>query len=475
MKPDFPMNAPAKHPLQLRWILSAFVLAEIVTRLLLLSGGAGFSRVLLRFATFGTSLLLLILLPWRGRRHPAALPLLWVMILLAFELFHPQTNTMLSGLAQFGMYLAILSPLLWVPRLQVRERNLRAALLLLWLFYSLSSAIGVLQMYFPGRFQPPLSPIIASLGPNVQGLMIHLANGQRVFRPMGLTDTPGGAGLAGLWAILFSLGVLLTKSPFWLRMLCFASMSVGIVCVILAQIRSVMVMLLIMLIVLAVALAWRREWMRLLRWMAILSVLAGASISWALSVGGQQALQRLETLGQNYQGQNLYEVDRGQFLRSTFQVDLKKYPFGAGLGRWGMMNYYFGTKTNPRSLPLYVEIQWTAWLFDGGIPLMACYTLAILLAILTMVRIILSERRAGRDLRFWAMIVLAYNIACLADTFDYTFFAGQSGMMFWFLNAVIFTAWLDSRRAPGPAAAPALHALPATPEQQLAWRRWIHP
>lgn len=447
-----PGVSPPAWPRRLAWLLPAFVVAEIASRLLLLLGSAGFTRVLLRFSTFGSSLALLFLLPWRGRRHPAALALLWVVIILGFELFHPQTNTLLAGLAQCAMYLAILSPLLWVPRLEVNEGNLRTAILLLWLFYSLSAGFGILQMYYPARFQPALSPVVASMGTRVQGLMIQLANGARVFRPMGLTDTPGGAGIAGLWAILFSLGFLLTDSPLLLRLLCVGSISIGLNCIILSQIRSVVVMLAIMLLILAAMLVWRRDWLRLLRWLAILGVLGGVTLIWAQRLGGNGVFQRLEQLQPSQHGQNLYAVDRGRFLRQTYTVDLQRYPFGAGLGRWGMMNYYFGTQSNPRSLPKYVEIQWTGWIFDGGIPLTVCYFLAVLLAITTLVKIV-SERQLSRDLRFWAMVILAYNIACLADTFDYTFFAGQTGMMFWFLNAIIFTAWLSRRQQP--------HNLPA--------------
>ncbi len=467
-------SPPAPWQRRLAWLAPAFIVAVILSRMLLLLGGTGTTRILLRFGTFAGSLLLLFLLPWRGRRHPSALALLWVMIILGFEFFHPQTNSMLAGMAQWGFYLAILSPLLWVPRLEINQRGMRIALFLLWLFYSLSAGFGVLQMYYPGRFQPTLSPVIASLGPQVQGLMIHLANGKDVFRPMGLTDTPGGAGIAGLWAILFSLGILLSESPYWLRALCLVSISLGLVCIVLSEIRLVMVMLLIILAVLALGLIWRNDWLRLLRWTVLIGLLLGASLSWALSVGGKQTLRRLQSLGQSYHGQNLYEVDRGRFLRQTYKVDLLKYPFGAGMGRWGMMNYYFGVQNNPRSLPLYVEIQWTGWIFDGGIPLTLCYLAAILIAVGAMVKIVASKQSLLRDLRFWAMIVLAYNIACLAATFDYPFFASQSGMMFWFLNAMIFAAWLAQRQRAAQAA-PLAMPLPLQPGAWASKLRTVWP
>ncbi len=444
------LNTPAvSGDSRLRWVLPGFILAEIATRLLLLVGNSGPLRIVFRFGVFGSSLALLFLLPWRGRRHPSSGALLWVMIVVGFALLNPQTNTLLSGMAQAMMYLAILSPAWWVPRLAVDEAIMRRTIILLWLFYALSASFGVLQVYFPGRFQPPLSPVVQALGAFKNGLKIQLANGKYIYRPMGLTDTPGGAGVAGLWTILFGLGLTLTtQTKSWLKAVALGSMSVGVLCILLCQIRSVMVMLAIMMAVLAGTMAWRQQWMRLARWAMLLVVLLGGSYLWALQVGGSAITQRLQTLTGSHgksQKQNLYEVDRGEFLQDTFSIFMAKYPFGAGLGRWGMMNIYFGTQNNPNSKPLYSEIQWSSWLFDGGVPLMALYTLAIFLAMLFALRMS-ADRRISQDLNFWALIVLAYNIACFADCFDYTYFAGQSGMMFWFLNSMIFTVWLQCRK-----------------------------
>ncbi len=156
------------------------------------------------------------------------------------------------------------------------------------------------------------------------------------------------------------------------------------------------------------------------------------------------------------------------FLQDTFSIFMAKYPFGAGLGRWGMMNIYFGTQTNPDSKPLYSEIQWSSWLFDGGVPLMALYTLAIALAMIFALRMSV-DRRISQDLNFWALIVFAFNIACLADCFDYTYFAGESGMMFWFLNAMIFTVWLQCRKTK-----PRRQPLPgASRFWPQAWQYWL--
>src|SRR6202043_556520 len=106
------------------------------------------------------------------------------------------TNNALSGLAQIVLYLAILAPLFWVPRLRLDTQAVRTVLLTLWSFHALSSAFGVLQVYYPGRFQPNLSAQVASRGASyLRDLTIVVSGGQRVYRPMGLTDAPGGAGM----------------------------------------------------------------------------------------------------------------------------------------------------------------------------------------------------------------------------------------------------------------------------------------
>ena len=44
-------------------------------------------------------------------------------------------------------------------------------------------------------------------------------------------------------------------------------------------------------------------------------------------------------------------------------------------GCWGMMFYYFGDPGNTKNPALWAEIQWTGWLYDGGIALVFFYTL----------------------------------------------------------------------------------------------------
>src|SRR5437667_186554 len=93
---------------------------------------------------------------WRGGEdgwfgHRAARVVLASALRVAFSLFHPLTNSMLSAAAQAALYIAVLAPLFWVPRMKVDEQMLRRAMRLIWLFSLCSAAAGVLQVYFPGQ------------------------------------------------------------------------------------------------------------------------------------------------------------------------------------------------------------------------------------------------------------------------------------------------------------------------------------
>ncbi len=105
--------------------------------------------------------------------------------ILALEFFHPE-GTLLGSVAQFGLYAAILGPVFWVGRASVSARTVERLFLVLWAFYTASAALGVLQTYFPGQFQPALSSVIAGLGKGqLAEPEIEAAGGEHIFRPNG--------------------------------------------------------------------------------------------------------------------------------------------------------------------------------------------------------------------------------------------------------------------------------------------------
>jgi hypothetical protein len=420
--------------------LQLFVLYQLASQVLLAMVNLGPARTLVRIGAFGISLVFLAVLPGRAFKHPSVPAATVVLGLLFISIFRPDTTGLLVGVAQSAMYLAVLSPLFWVPRLRFEVADLRRVLILLWAFHTLSAGVGVLQVYFPGSFQANLSPVYAGMDEGyVNSLQITLASGARVFRPMGLTDIPGGAASAGFYAVLFGLACLLTFRRSWLKALCVGSMLVGMMCLYLCQVRALLVMTGVCVAAFLSMLGWQRRVAHLTSVLVLLVGVVLAGFLLAVAVGGEAVTDRLSSLADGSPSE-VYYNNRGRFVEETMTELLPQYPIGAGLGRWGMTAMYFGDDAVSSGGALYVEIQWTGWLFDGGILMMLVYPAAILIAFRTVWRIAHHPVSRENELWLWAVLLVAYNVGTLAVTFSYPIFMSQGGLEFWFLNAALFAA-----------------------------------
>jgi hypothetical protein len=432
-----------------RWV-EVFIVFQLLCQLALISGQIGGGRVVVRLASFTASLALLALIRGRGIRHPAAAPAVVVCAIAGLATLNPGTSTALAGLAHATLYVAVIAPLFWVSRLRIGMPVLRRTVTILWLFHTLSAGLGVVQVWYPGRFQPPVSSVVLAKGESyLESLKIVTAGGQKVYRPMGLTDMPGGAGISGLYAVLFGMGFFLTRRHPAVLGLALLGMGTGTACLYLSQVRALVVMTGVSVVAITVILMWRRDLRRLTSLGVALALVAVIGFTAARSLSGAGVQRRMASLVTQKPG-DLYYANRGRFLEETFVHLVPRYPFGAGLGRWGMMASYFAQGSTAE--PLWVEIQWTGWIVDGGVPLTLAYVAAILAALLAAWKV--ARTRAGpdaQDLPFWGAIVLAYGIGALALTFSYPLFLGQTGMEFWLLNATLVAAAASAAR--GPAAA----------------------
>jgi hypothetical protein len=257
---------------------------------------------------------------------------------------------------------------------------------------------------------------------------------------MGLTDVPGGAAVGGFYAILLGVGMIQSNPFKGARWLSVIAMVAGMTSLYLSQVRSLLIVLGICLFALLAVLALAG---RLGRSFGVL--LVGAAIlvlgfGIAFSLGGASVTDRLETLTRDSPG-TVYYKSRGIFLEHTFVRLLGEHPLGAGLGRWGMMNSYFGDKARS----IWVEIQWTGWLLDGGIPLLLLYPAAVLAAAWQAMQI--ARQHSESRLGVWAAIVAAYDVGAVALTFSYPFFMSAAGLEFWLLNAALMGAAAREERA----------------------------
>jgi hypothetical protein len=433
------------------WLI-AFVVGHLGFQLALLVPWFSGVRAILRSGDFGASLLFLAVVPGNPK---VSLPIrAWataILLVLVLECFHPDGGSVAAVLGQTLLYVAILGPIFWMPRLTVEARLFEKVMLLLWLFYAAGAVVGVLQAYFPGRFQPELSSAFDGMGRDyVSSLQIRLTSGEHIFRPMGLTNVPGGAASGALYAILFGTGVILSpKAPFFgAKAAAILTMLVGAMCLYLCQVRSMVVMTAICLIVMMVLAALSGRVSRLAAIVASVAVVTPAAFMLAVSLAGTAVTDRLGTLVKSDAG-TVYYNNRGHFLENTVYHALPKYPLGAGMGHWGMVSAYAGTSLRR----FWVEIQWTGWIYDGGVPLVLAYLGAVLASSwcgLQIARGKLGQNERG--LSVWAAVVVAYNVGTLALCFNYVPFIGNSGLEFWLINASLICAALnsDARKARPP-------------------------
>lgn len=421
---------------QFSW-LHGFVLVQFLLQVLLLFPDISEFRIVLRAGAFALSLGLLWKVPKTGIAHPAKRWAIAVLCLIALQLFwHPYLSSVPAGLAQCLMYLAILAPLFWVSRLELNDEGFRWLIYLLWGFHTLSSIVGVLQVYYPEVFQFAVSSVVEEGKYGGAQLKITLANGAYIYRPAGLSDVPGSAANSGFYALLLGTGIALQARHFGIRLISIASVPIGLFCIYLSQVRSTLIVSLLCLLVIGLVLLQLKRVRQVAVMFAMMIVLSVVTTHWAVGVGGEMMSDRFLSLLAESPDTVVYQ-NRGVFLEETIVDFIPRYPFGAGLGRWGMMNDYFGNNYNPMISPIWAEIQWAGWVLDGGIPLVIAYSGALFAACVGVWRVICDR---FSPLQLWGVMIFAYNIGTIAITFSYPLFMSQAGMEFWLINTALFVA-----------------------------------
>jgi len=426
------------------WVIR-FIALLIVCQILLLFEELRPFRFVIRTAGFGLSLFLFTIFfmrPLRLKAHPAQKMAVLVMMILMLQFLHPQGGSLVASIFHILLYLAVLAPLFWVPKLKIDIKIFRQLVFILWGFHTLSSVFGILQVYFPDRFQAQLSTVIESQGEGyVNSLRYELSSGQEIFRPMGLTDTPGGAAISGFYAMMFGLALLLTHKHNVLKLFCMISMVLGVACMVFSQVRSVLVLAGVFLLTFAFIFLKEKKFKNLAKVLVGGTIIVVVGVTWALTVGGESVRERLLTLVQD-KPTGIYYQERGHFLEATIKELAPHYPLGAGLARWGMLSYYFNTPD-----ALWAEIQITGWLYDGGIPLIVVYSSMLMMALWMAMKMAKMRRLSpvGTELNLWASMLVAYDIGSIAITFNYPLFIGQGGVEFWLFNAVLYVVFRSHR------------------------------
>jgi hypothetical protein len=240
------------------------------------------------------------------------------------------------------------------------------------------------------------------------------------------------------FAALLGFVFLVHPGAGWKRALALPSALVGLTAVYLTQVRTCVLVLGGMLVLYVALLAIQRRRARALVLVAAAAGTLALSLWTARRLGGDAVVERLATLVAASPTEVYYASGRGEQLEHGVRVLAVEYPFGAGLGRWGMVRQYFGNERNLASPPIWAEVQFPAWILDGGLVLLACYCLAILAT--TGCELRLAGRAADPRLRSLAAIVLAANAGTVAMAFGLAPFTTHVGLQYWLLAGALHGA-----------------------------------
>src|SRR5262249_3211837 len=130
-----PVVPPAVARSAQLWLVG-FIAVQIVCQLALLLPSLGSMRVVFRMVPFLSSLALLAILPPGGPRHRAFPWAIAVIGILIVQIFRGDSYSELVSIAHTVLYLAILAPIFWGPRLALGPRSFYVMILILWGFHT---------------------------------------------------------------------------------------------------------------------------------------------------------------------------------------------------------------------------------------------------------------------------------------------------------------------------------------------------
>lgn len=418
------------------WGLAEFFIVSqtAIPALLFLPGTQGI-RFYVRVASFALSMALLV---WWGfgnaktsKGHPAQTWVVISMIYTAAMVFHPFTSSTLAGIAQLVLYVSVIAPLFWAPAVVRNADHLARLMTLLLICNGINACVGVLQVYDPARWMPQEMSRIVTESDYGLGAVTYQGPNGLIVRPPGLFDNPGAVAGPGMYAALLGLVYATSASALWKRALALMGSFAGVAAIYLSQVRVSLVVLVIMLATYAGLLMFQQRKQRAVTFGAVAGAIVVATFTFALTLGGKSIAERTLTLFAQ-DPVTLYSASRGGQLVYAFDDLLNSYPLGAGLGRWGMINGYFGSGSQR---PLWAEIQVAGWAIDGGIPLVLVSVAALVVALVADRRLALFDSNA--KVRACAGVVLAANIGTAALIFSFTPFVTQIGLQFWFLAGAV--------------------------------------
>lgn len=428
--------------------LEWYVILQALMMAMLFVPGISPVRPLLRVASYGIGLVFWVLIAWQGRpAGPNSLPakpwLLFCIGWLVLQIGHPNSYSIPAAVCQVILYVAIMSPAFWISSVLQTPRQLTRLLAILFVINALSSVLGLAQVFKPERFLPPEIPAMSNIFGG-EDLKLETVDGRRILRPCGLSDSPGGAAPSGVTAAMLGLCFALRPIGAIRRVACAGMAFCGVAVIYYTQIRSSLVMLVLSFVVIIILFLCRGNVRNAMTLMIGAAGMVVGALLWVVRTMGNSTLDRFKTLVGSDTG-NMVMQSRGKFVQETLGRFAWEFPLGYGLGWWGMIHGMF---RNPsRISPVWVEVMISAWIYDGGVPLMIGYSGAIVVALFDSLRIALKSR--DPDIQFWAAAVVAQNLSLAMNCFSFVTFLSPAGISFWMFAAALHAADARSREGDG--------------------------
>lgn len=415
-----------------------FIISQTALPALLYLPGSQAFRLPIRFSAFAISL---GAFAWyqvesstQTPRSPVQPWVAAIMSLLALMLFHPETSSLVAGIAHMAVYFAVLAPLFWAPEFVRSPEQLARIIWILLLCSGANAVVGVLQVYDPARWMPAEFSRVMTSGNVGLGAVTYIgAQGQRIIRPPGLFDTPGAVAGPASFAALLGVVFAVSAIPLWKRAVSLAIAGAGLAAIYLSQVRISLVATVLMMAVYALVAMRQGRAARATQFTALAGGVVLIALSLAVALGGAAITERVNSLFAA-DPLTVYKGARGDLLTYTFYDLLFQYPLGAGLGRWGMAAGYFGS-SSPTSAGIWAEIQFTGWMIDGGVVMVCAYVGALLVTTLSQYRI--AQATQFPRLAICAAVILAAGLGPSVMIVSFTPFVAQVGIQYWFLAGAL--------------------------------------
>ena len=412
-----------------------FVISQTaLPALLYLPGTQGF-RLGIRFSAFAISLAAFawfIVQPRLPKAHPVTTGVVAIMLLMGVMLAHPLTPSLVGGLAHLAVYFAVVAPVFWAPAFVRSPERFARLMALLLICSGVNSLVGVLQVYDPDTWMPAELSRVITEGAIGLGPVTYIGpNGQTIIRPPGLFDTPGSVAGPGMFAALLGAVFGLSAIPFWKRVGSFVLAGAGVAAIYLSQVRVSLVILVLMIAAYAAILFFQRRAGKAAIFAGLAAGIIAISFVVAVTLGGETVVARVMSLFAE-DPVSVYYRARGAQLDYTLSEMLYEFPFGAGLGRWGMAAGYFNQSGTPN---LWAEIQVTGWMIDGGVLMVALYAGTLVYASMFDSRI--ARTTSLPRVAACGAVVFAANLGTLVMIISFTPFVTQIGIQYWFLAGAL--------------------------------------